>query len=362
MSLPPLLPWEEIQKRLEVVYPEGVAEYRNYLVGEAAAKSIFAALYIGAVQGTNRWMAPRHLVRMDDGKAADTSEASRLAYYKKPKASEARWYEENSREIRDDVWRKALIPLNGMVEKPGVTTNSSEGRYALPEHFAELFDPVITDPPYQQRAEIWGKTYLSAAAKAKAAALRATGFASGGKVVVAFPNGDTLLLQPDESAEITKRVCEDFAIRFLAKPAVVWISHSASKKNKTDEVLRDAFKLTINTQTVLPDVLLVDLEPPGRPERPLFIFIEVVATDGPVDEQRKGQLIKLVLDSPAGYQPEDAIFVTAFMHRAHKGATKAVKNVAWGTFAWFVNEPGRIAQYHDEGIENLKLSMLTKSG
>lgn len=77
---------------------------------------------------------------------------------------------ENTRELRDKVWRKGLIPLNGMIEKGGVATTSQEGRYELTGHFAALFDPVLVDPPFTAAAEAWGKKYLSKAAIAKAEA------------------------------------------------------------------------------------------------------------------------------------------------------------------------------------------------
>lgn len=349
MSLPPLLPVEEIQKRLEVIFPPGCASFRSQVVGLAAARSVLAALYIGAVPGIEKWMAPRHTVRMDDQRAKGGTAGERLAYYKNPQPIAKRWYAENTRELRDKVWRKGLIPLNGMIEKSGVATTSQEGRYILSSHFAALFDPVLVDPPFTAAAEAWGKKYLSRAAIARAEALRVSGFASGNKLAIAFPNKETLLIRADESGAITKSVCEIFAYRFLKEPQVIWVSHSGSKVSKSFEALEKTFNLKFNAAKVLPDILLVDLAPPGREERPIFVFVEVVATDGPVDEQRKEELLKIITDQ--GYEPTDALFVTAFAERPHKGAVRCMRDIAWDSFVWFMNEPNSIIQFHAEDLD-----------
>ncbi len=50
MNLPLLLPWPELRARLLVIFPEGTPA-RAFLVREASAKTIFAALYVGAIAG-----------------------------------------------------------------------------------------------------------------------------------------------------------------------------------------------------------------------------------------------------------------------------------------------------------------------
>ena len=74
MSLPPLIPWQQVRERLLVVFPEGTPD-RGYLVREATAKTVFTALYVGAIAGMDRWIAPRHVVRMSDAQAAQQDEA-----------------------------------------------------------------------------------------------------------------------------------------------------------------------------------------------------------------------------------------------------------------------------------------------
>ena len=77
----------------------------------------------------------------------------------------------------------------------------------------------------------------------------------------------------------------------------------------------------------------------------LFIFTEVVATDGPVNRERKVALTKIAAD--AGFSNKNLAFLTAaFMDR---GITfqKAITELAWGSYAWFVSEPENLIDLRD---------------
>lgn len=67
------------------------------------------------------------------------------------------------------------------------------------------------------------------------------------------------------------------------------------------------------------------------------MFVEAVATDGPITEARRGAFIELVTD--AGFKERQVAFVTAFQDRNAPAFKKAVPNLAWGSFAWCVSEP-----------------------
>ena len=58
MPLPPLLQVPEIHQRLQTIFPGGTAN-RNYVTREIAAKTVFVTLYIGAVEGAERWIRSR---------------------------------------------------------------------------------------------------------------------------------------------------------------------------------------------------------------------------------------------------------------------------------------------------------------
>jgi hypothetical protein len=364
MNLPALLDWHEVHERLRFIFPEGATPQRAYLVREATARTIFTALYVGAVDGSGRWIAPRHVVRMSDLQAARRDGAERLSYYQlmsgaKTPSPEGRWYAENTREpLRDEVIRQGLVPTNAMVERSGVSTTSPQGRYALQRDFAALFEPTLGEAMFEQAAEAWRAHNLSAAAVARAALVRASAGTAGGNIAIQFPRGSSIVVPPGPSQRITKAVVEVFAPLFLGDPRVVWVSDSATKRPYRDAPLESALQITLDVAQLLPDVVLVDLSPPGRDGKVLIVFVEVVASDGPVTEQRKQALLDLIGRSPRGYRPDDAAFVTAYSDRSAAPARRTLPTLAWRSFAWFVSEPDYLVQLHDQTTASRKLAAL----
>ena len=140
-------------------------------------------------------------------------------------------------------------------------------------------------------------------------------------------------MEAGPSSVITKAVLEVFAPRFLGDPAVLWISESGKKVIQHDDALARSVGLRIEADKLLPDMILVDLAPAD----PLVVFIEVVATDGPITEPRRGEFIELI--TAAGFKPNQVAFVTAFQDRNAAAFRKAMPNLAWGSFAWCLSEP-----------------------
>jgi hypothetical protein len=136
------------------------------------------------------------------------------------------------------------------------------------------------------------------------------------------------------SASISKAVIEDFAPRFLKQPALIFLSESGKKVIAQHDDLATSIGLTIRPDKVLPDIILADL---GEERDALLVFVEVVATDGPVDETRRTALTDMV--SAAGYDPRYVAFVTAYADRAAAAFRRTVVSLAWNSFAWFASEP-----------------------
>lgn len=363
MTLPALIPWQDVHARLPVIFPEGTPD-RGYLLREATAKTIFVALYVGAIAGADIWIAPRHVVRMSDAQAAQQSTDVRNDYYRvmsgaKSPSPEGRWYAENTREpLRDEVIRNGLVPVNAVVERAGVATTSPKGRYALQADFALLFRPGLAVAELESAAADWRKRNLSPAARARAALVRASASTSSANITVCCPGGPSVILPPGPSPNITKAVVEVFAPAFLGNPRVAWISDSASKTVFRDAPLEKALGIRLDAATLLPDVVLVDLDPPGRTGAVLIVFVEVVASDGPVTEQRQRALLDLIAAAPRSYPPEDAAFVTAYMDRATDPARRTMPALSWRSFAWFVSEPDKLVQMHDGSTAARKLASL----
>lgn len=338
MSLPPLPTWETVQERLPLIFPEGTPE-RGYLTRDLAASTVFVALYIGAIEGTDTYLGPKHVYRMSDDQAALTAPAERAAYsvnVMKPggRAPGTQWYADTSREpIRDETLREGLVVVGAAIERPDLATTSSKPRYALQTAFAALFDPALTGAALTAAIEAWQKAYLNKGALARIALIRHGAAAGGTHIDVTFPNGETRRMKPGPSSVITKAVVEVFAPNFLQQPAVLFLSESGNKVVARDEKLSQLIGLHIQADKNLPDTVLVDL----GPAHPKLVFVEAVATDGPISPRRM-QALQALADA-AGFPAEHIAYVTAYQDRSGSPFKKTVDALAWGSYAWFVSEP-----------------------
>ena len=177
---------------------------------------------------------------------------------------------------------------------------------------------------------------------------------TGEGILVTFPNGETRRMAPGPSSTISKAVVEEFAKRYLTNPAVLWISESGAKVVARDDELAAQLKLKISADRNLPDIILVDLGD-GKGHGLLLVFVEVVATDGPITTQRQDALLAIATD--AGFPKERVAFVTAYLDRSHAAFKKTVAELAWRSFAWFAAEPEHLIVLHDGREEATKTLM-----
>src|ERR1700677_2491515 len=129
----PILNRAEIVLRLHAIFPEETPN-RGYCVRELAASTVFTALYVGAIEGHDRFFGPKFVYSMSHEQAELTDEASRMAYAKAVmkggfEATGRRGYRDNTREpIRDETLREGLVPVGAVVEKTDIATTSSKPR------------------------------------------------------------------------------------------------------------------------------------------------------------------------------------------------------------------------------------------
>ena len=168
---------------------------------------------------------------------------------------------------------------------------------------------------------------------ARVAILRRGAVSRRGTVLVTFPSGETRHLEPGPSSVISKAVVEEFAPRFLQQPSVIWLSESKNHVVARDDRLAQEIGLTIQSDRNLPDLILVDL----GPAEPLLVFVEVVATAGPVNESRQTALMTVATE--AGFNEEQVAFVTAYADRDEAAFKGSVSELAWRSF---VSEPDHI--------------------
>jgi hypothetical protein len=314
-------------------------------------------LYIGAIEGNNVFLVPKHVYRMTVEQAANTTIESRKWYLdncerKGFKASGTRWYEDNSREpIRDETLRQGLVELGAVWIDDSVATTASEGRYVLREHFFHLLDPSLTGDKLTAAIDAWRKAYLSPAALAKVQILLAGLAASEETIIITLPSKETRKMSAGPSSVITKAVVEVFAPKFLETPAVIWISESRKKVIQKDLDIARALNLNIQAEKVLPDAVLADLG-----AHAMLVFIEVVATDGPVTEARKAALSDLA--AQAGFTESHVAYVTAFESRDSRPFKSSLPTLATGSFTWFMNEPDVLLWIKSEKSPPIKLHTL----
>ncbi len=356
-----LLSRAEIQVRLQDIFPEGSAS-RGYCTREMAASTVYVALYMGAIEGSGTMFGPKQITKFSDEQAGLTSAAERLLYVAESQKTGyvgrgAAWYADNTREpIRDETLRKGFMSVGAVVEDKSLPTTSPKPRYALAKDFAALFDPLLTGSALSTAIEQWRENHLSGAARARLQIVRAGRTRDPGGISVTLPNGSTIRMASGDSSTITKHVIEEFAPRFLSDPAIVWVSESGNKVVTRDDLLAKSFKLVIDPARNLPDVIMADVAPKAF----LLVFVEVVATDGPISEDRRKELLRLAAE--ADLTADQVAFVTAYLDRDGSPLKRNLPDLAWNSFVWLASEPDNIIGLYQGTGQAPRLSALLARG
>jgi BsuBI/PstI restriction endonuclease domain/BsuBI/PstI restriction endonuclease HTH domain len=341
-SLPPLVSVDDVQRRLEALFPDAFPD-RSILVGRMAAHVVFVFLYGGFIEHSGRLLRPSVVYFFTAEQARKIQSADRLAWLAsafKPgyRPTGKRWYADNSREsIRDDLMRSRLLVMGIIGRKEGVATTSSAPVYFLRAAFAALFDPALSGAALLTAIDTWRATHL-ASSTLKRMALKAQGaLARQGDVLIEMPDGTRMRVSAGPSSPILQAMVEEFAPRWLQKPVVLWISASDRKTHPQFVQLAASVGLAFYTSNELPDLILADLADPVR-----FLFCEIVATDGPVTAERKAALTAIA--SRSGIDPEQLHFVTAFQDREAAAFRKTFSRIAPDSDVWFSTEPDLIVE------------------
>jgi hypothetical protein len=117
---------------------------------------------------------------------------------------------------------------------------------------------------------------------------------------------------------------------------VLFLSESGNKTAARDVDLAASIGLAIESDKNLPDVILLDL----AGSQPLLVFVEIVATDGPVTERRRDALLRQT--DAADFPRSRVAFLTAYEDRASDAFRRTISSVVWGSFVWFASEPDKL--------------------
>jgi hypothetical protein len=367
VTLPPLLPREECHARLQRIFPR--TAFDPVLSNPLASAAVAAMLYIGAVVPDTEdpgddavWARPSLCLWMSDGVYAHDDPAARVAWrtaalgrgrsatvplqtsWGLPDES---WYRDNSREtLRDETFTNWLS--HGAVRvRPGVPTTSGRPRWALTASFAALFSPDVSGDDLDAAIDAWRGTHMSPGDRFRISTARDRE-RQAHSVSVDLPNGEVRTLEPGHASLILKGVVEQWAPARLADPVVLSISEPGDKVYVADASRLRALGLTMDASSVLPDAVIVDI----GADPPEFWMIEAVASDGPVDEDRRQALLRWA--EAQRIDPSLCRFLSAFASRSSPSARKRLKDLAAGTFAWYADEPGNELAWSDiEGWDSL---------
>lgn len=341
-------------ERLRLIVPREVTG-SGATDSRVAAAAALTLMYVGAIAGS-RPIRPLAVIRMSDEMAARRIEDDRMAYYAATVSpapgrnidalcdrwgiSRASWYQPNSREgLRDETFRR--WEQNSVLRKdPMVSTTSGRPRYTLTGEFAALLDPALTGSALEAAVRLWQAKHLTPTGKARAVALTATGQAGAG-IEVVLPNGKTRTLKPGGSSEILRGFITSALPTLLSQPQVVFISESGEPVNVVDDQLLAMLGLNLKVLKLLPDCLAMDLDP-ARDE---LWFVEVVESDGPIDEQRRAALLAWATD--AGMTETQCRFITCFRSRTAGPAKSRLPLLARNSLAWYLDEPDALLDWRD---------------
>lgn len=351
-TLRPVLDRDQVRERLVRIFPPDA--FDAVLSNPLAAAGVAAMIYVGSVvadegdpEPENVWSRPSTVLWLSDVIHAHAADDERLAYATAAAISKKRieqllegwgashhpWYADTTREtLRDEIWPKWRE--NGAARmRAGIATSSSAPRWALTASFADLFDPALDGDALDAAIADWQDAHLNPGAKLK---LHYASQLAGAEheVTVQLPGYGTRVLDPGVSSMILKGVIEQWAPARLDTPVVLAISQSGDKLYVVDQAVLTSIGISINVSSVLPDAIIVDVGVTPA----TFWIIEAVATDGEISEARKENLIAWAVEQYIA--PEQLQFLSAFASRNAPTIRRRLKDIASGTYCWFLDEPG----------------------
>ncbi|GAA4839650.1 BsuBI/PstI family type II restriction endonuclease [Luteimicrobium xylanilyticum] len=352
MSLPAVVGRSECERRLLLVFPRETHD--TVLSSPVAAAAVAAMLYVGAVVGEgeeptkdSRVVRPSTCLWMQDTvlEARQTREERDEWFGAAARGKRALqalvvswgldfapWYGDNSRETLRDEALNGLRRYGAVGARADLPTTSSTPRWALSEEFAQLFDPRLDDADLEVAIDAWRDRHVAPGDRLRISSLRKRQ-AGAHRVNVTLPDGEHRALEPGDASLLLQGVIEEWAARRLRDPVVLTISEPGAKVYVTDAAVLEELGLSISVGELLPDAVIVDI---GRTP-PEFWVVEVAATDGVVDDDRKARLFEWA--RLQGIDPGQLRFLTAFLSRNHSVAKRRLKDLAVGSHAWFLDEP-----------------------
>lgn len=362
MTWRPLLEVDECERRLELLFPK--AAFDTVLSNALAAWSVGAMIYVDAVVPADEampddatwvrpttvlWLSPEAYTRTDGASRAEWRDAALSGNKPKEKVRAVvnGWrfwfnpkYADNSREtLRDETW-PAWESHGAARIRPGILTSSSKPRWALTDAFADLFDPALDGDELEKRVDAFRDQRMDPGWRAKALTARKRE-AQVHQVDVRLTDGTVRRLGPGESSLILQGVIENWARARLNDPVVLTISEPGAKFVTVDEATMKSLGIILDPAKLLPDAVLVDV----GADPVAFWIVEAVSSDGEIDHDRKAALLRWAKSQ--NIPQSSCYFLSAFASRQAGPAKRRLKDLAAGTFAWYLDEPGHELSWYE---------------
>jgi BsuBI/PstI restriction endonuclease len=363
MTFRPVLPRAECEQRLRLIFPRLAFDHAhaNPLGGAAIATMLYVDAVVPDEGPTDDavWVRPSTCLWMQDDVLVHDEPQERVAWRTAALRTKKHlvelleswglehhpWYADTTREpLRDETF-PAWLEHGATRDRPGEAKNSPRPIWALTARFADLFNPALVGDALVNETEAWRESHMKPGALMRIQALQERE-RKAHAVLINLPDGQTRSLEPGEASRILKGVLESWAPVRLFDPVVLSISQPGDKVYVGDVATLTRLGITINASELLPDAVIVDI----GSSPPQFWIVEAVASDGPITEDRRNQLIRWAEDHHI--PREECRFLSAFISRHNHAARRRLKDLAVDTYAWYADEPACELAWYDIGDLN----------
>lgn len=152
------------------------------------------------------------------------------------------------------------------------------------------------------------------------------------KVAVTLSTGGSVLLGSEGNSELTRKIVEEFAPRFVPGGILVCAGDSEDELAYLNAKLLAELGVAAHGIEKMPDVVRY------CPQKERLFLVESATSHGPVDGKRHKELARVFLRSKAGL-----IYVTAFPSRSAMASYEG--DIDWGTEVWVADEPDHMIHF-----------------
>ncbi|MGH9365311.1 MAG: BsuBI/PstI family type II restriction endonuclease [Thermoanaerobaculia bacterium] len=155
------------------------------------------------------------------------------------------------------------------------------------------------------------------------------------RIPLALAPGKEITLSPGGQNVLVKEIIEQFCPRFTPGAKTVYVGDTDEKWAYFDKDVLRSLGVEVDAHDKMPDVVVY------HKEKSWLVLIEAVASHGPVDAKRRGELETLFKGCKVGL-----VYVTAFLTR--RAMVKYLNDISWETEVWVAESPSHMIHFNGE--------------